>query len=341
VQVGILGAGNISRTHAVAAQAIPGVRVAAVHGTNREKARALAREHEATAYDDLDSFLDSRPLDVVLIGSPSARHAEQAIAAVRRGLHVLVEKPLDVTVERVDALLAEADRAGVKVGVFFQDRLKPGIRRLKRLVDDGELGRPILAAGRVRWHRPPEYYADSKWRGVWSLDGGGAVMNQAIHTVDLMAWLLGKVVGVQARTATAFHAIEVEDTAVAIFEFASGALATLEASTAAFPGYPRRLELTGTEGTVLLEHDRIVAADLRTPRPDLVGADAGDANPSASSPLVSDASGHQAILEDFLQAVKTGGTPACDGREGRRSVELVQALYEAANTGAAVTPAVG
>jgi predicted dehydrogenase len=333
--VGLIGAGTISRTHGRAASELPDVRVAAVLGSNREKTRGLAEELGATGYDALEAFLTHRPMQAVLIGSPSGVHAEQAIAAARKGLHVLCEKPLDITTERVDALLAEVDRAGVKLGVMFQDRTKPDLRRLKALVDSGGLGRPLLASARVRWWRPPEYYAGSRWRGTWALDGGGALMNQGVHTVDLLLWLMGDVKRVQARTATALHAIEVEDTAVAVLEFASGAVGTLEATTAAYPGYPRRLELTGTEGTVLVENDRIVTADLRTPVEGL-SSGKGDANALGSTHLVTDVSGHRALIEDFLRAVETGGRPVCDGREGRRSVELVQAIYRSARTGGSV-----
>ena len=182
VRIGILGAGGISDTHARAAQAIDGVEVVAVHGTNRDKAAALARaDRRGRVHDDLEAFL-AHPMDIVAIGSPSGVHAEQAIAAVRRGLHVLVEKPLDITTARIDDVIDEADRAGVKVGVFFQDRLTPDLVEMKTAIDAGALGTPVLASGRVKWYRPPEYYRDSRWRGTRRLDGGGVLMNQAIHT---------------------------------------------------------------------------------------------------------------------------------------------------------------
>jgi len=327
--VGLIGAGNISQTHARAAAAIPGVSVAAVHGVNGAKARELAASQGAAAYDSLDAFLDHKPMDIVVIGSPSGVHAAQGVAAARHRLHVLVEKPIDVTTGRADELIAAAEEAGVRLGVLFQDRLKPGIVRLKQLVDSGGLGRVLSVSARVPWYRPPDYYRLSRWRGTAALDGGGALMNQGIHTVDLLLWVLGDVIRVQARTATLLHEIESEDTALALLEFASGAAGVLEASTATYPGYPRRVEITGTEGTVVLEHDRIVAADLRAPRPELL-SDGGDANASASSPVVSDASGHQRLIEDFLRAIETGSRPACDGHEGRRSVELVEAIYRSA-----------
>ena len=332
MKVGLIGAGNISQTHARAAAGIPGVSVVAVQGANAAKARELARTYGADAYEDLEKFLAHEAMDMVIIGSPSGVHAAQGVAAARRGLHVLVEKPIDVTAERADELIAAAEEAGVRLGVLFQDRLKPEIVRLKQLVDSGGLGRVLSVSARVPWYRPPDYYRLSRWRGTAALDGGGALMNQGVHTVDLLLWVLGEVTRVQARIATLFHQIESEDTALALLEFASGAVGVLEASTTTYPGYPRRVEITGTEGTVVLEHDRIVAADLRTPRPELLADGGGDANASASSPVVTDASGHQRLIADFLRAVDTGSRPACDGHEGRRSVELVQAIYRSARS---------
>jgi len=330
IQVGLIGGGNISETHARAARAIPGVAIAAIYGTNPEKVGRLCREYDAKAYQDLDAFLSHRPMDFVAIGSPSGLHAAHGIAAARRGLHVLTEKPIDISSARADELIEAAEKAGVKLGVLFQDRHKPEVRRLKQWVESGVVGKLLLAEARVKWYRPPEYYSQSKWRGTLAMDGGGALINQAVHTVDLLLWIMGDVSHVQARTATAIHAIEGEDTAVAILQFASGALGLLQATTSAFPGYPRRLEITGTEGTVILEQDRIIAADLKNAP---AGVSAG--TPSAdkqntSSPVVSDFTGHQAIFEDFIRAIQENGTPACDGREGKRSILLVEQIYRAA-----------
>jgi UDP-N-acetyl-2-amino-2-deoxyglucuronate dehydrogenase len=221
----------------------------------------------------------------------------------------------------------------VQVGVFFQDRCKPAILSVKNAVDAGALGKPILADARVKWYRQPEYYASSRWRGTWALDGGGALINQAVHTLDLMLWIFGEVKAVQATCKTALHAIEVEDTLIAMLEFANGALGVLQAATSVFPGYPRRLELTGSEGTLILEQDRLLAAELRNPSADLLKRSEADKNPSSSSPTISDARGHQAVLEDFLHAIRTNTKPRCDGQEGRRSLVLVQAIYEACRTG--------
>jgi len=328
--IGLIGGGNITETHARAARAIPGVQIAAIYGANPEKVCALCREYGGKPYQDFEAFLNHRPMDLVAIGSPSGLHARQGIAAAQRGLHVLTEKPIEITTASADALIEATEKAGLKLGVIFQDRTRPDIRRLKQWMDDGLVGRPILADARVKWYRPPEYYGNSRWRGTLSLDGGGALINQAIHTIDLLLWLLGDVVRVQARTATSLHSIEGEDMAVAILEFASGALGVFQATTAAYPGYPRRVELTGSEGTVILENDRVIATDLRSIPAGVTASVAPDDNQRASSPVVSDFWGHRAIFEDFLDAIRNNTKPMCDGREGRRSIALVESIYRAA-----------
>jgi len=312
LRIGIIGAGGISGTHVRAAQGIDGVEVVAVCGTNPEKTAALAASAGAAAYADLDAFF-AHPMDIVAIGSPSGVHAEQAIAAVRRGLHVVVEKPLDVTTAKIDALLAEAERARVKIGVFFQERMLPELVAIKRRLEAGELGTPIFIAGHLDWYRPPSYYSESKWRGKPALDGGGALMNQGIHTVDVILWLFGDVRRVMGRTANRLHQIEVEDTASALLEFESGAFGTIHATTAASPGYPRRLEVTGTKGMIVHEEP-------------------------ARPPTVADATPHRRVLEDFIDAVKTNRRPACDGLEGRRSVAVIEAIYRSAQSGGSETP---
>jgi len=331
IHIGLIGGGNITETHARAARAIPNVEIAAIFGANPEKVARLCKEHGGKPYQDFETFLAHRPMNAVILGSPSGLHAAQGIAAAKRGLHVLTEKPIDTTTRSADMLIAAARQAGVKLAVIFQDRLKPDIQKLKQWIDAGVLGKPLLVDARVKWYRPPEYYAASKWRGTIALDGGGALINQGIHTVDLLVWLLGDVARVQACTATLLHRIEAEDTAIAALEFASGALGTLHATTAAYPGYPRRVEITGTQGSVVLEHDRIIAADLRNPPPDLKSNSFGDANQSASSAAVTDFRGHQAVIEDFLQAIARDSAPVCGGAEGRRSLALVEAIYRAAH----------
>ena len=245
---------------------------------------------------------------------------------------MLVEKPIDVTTARADALIDEAARAGVTLGVIFQDRLKPDVQRLKALVDGGRLGTPILANARVKWYRPPSYYRGSRWRGTQALDGGGALMNQGVHTVDLLLWLFGPVRRVFAKTIAGLHAIDVEDTAVAVLEFANGAIGTLEAATSAYPGVLAPDRADRLERHRRLDGDDLAAVDLKDARDDERPAPGRGVTASAASPVVSDASAHRRVFEDFIRAVAARRAPCCDGAAGRRSVALVEAIYQSART---------
>ena len=325
IRIGLIGGGNISETHARAAAQIAGVEIAAIYGTNALKVEHLSHHYGGKAFLDFNEFLSHQSMDMVILGSPSGVHASQGIEAIRRGLHVLTEKPMDVSTAQADALIEAAEKTGVKVGVIFQDRLKPEISQLKHSICDGHLGKITLVDARVKWYRPPEYYSNSRWRGTFALDGGGALMNQGVHTVDLLLWLFGDVSSVHAIVRTAQHAIEVEDTALAILEFDSGPICTLLATTAAYPGYPRRVEITGSEGTVIMEDDRIVASNLRASKGSTPPHSIRDEG--AASHVVNDVRGHKAILEDFIHAVEHNGTPACDAREGRKSIALIERIY--------------
>lgn len=335
-RVGIIGGGNISGTHARAAREVPGCEVVAVWGQNAGKAARLAEEVGATAYTDLARFF-GHPMDAVLIGSPPGVHGDHAIAAAENRLHVLVEKPMEVSTDRTDEMIAACDRANVKVGVFFQDRTSPEIAWLKRLVAGGGIGRPLLFSARVKWYRPPAYYSDSRWRGTWKLDGGGAFMAQGSHTADLLLWLFGDVERVYARTPTLMHEVEVEDSIIACLDFRNGVVGTFEATTAAYPGFPRQVEITGTEGTVVLQNDHVVSVDLRTPWDEPVPREPEDDSDRASTATISDLRGHRRIIEDFLIAVKNDVPPLCDGREGRRTIALAEAIYQSGRTGVPVS----
>ena len=192
IQIGLIGGGNISETHARAALAIPDVRIAAICGSNANKVQHLAQQYGGKPYTDIVEFLDHRPMDFVAIGSPSGLHAKQGIAAAKCGLHVLTEKPIDISTAAADELIVTAQQHNVKLGVMFQDRFKPEIKRLKQWMERGVIGKPLLADARVKWYRPPEYYGNSKWRETMALDGGGALINQAVHTIGFAAMADGR-----------------------------------------------------------------------------------------------------------------------------------------------------
>jgi UDP-N-acetyl-2-amino-2-deoxyglucuronate dehydrogenase len=338
MRLGLIGGGNISDTHARAALAIPSVELAGVWGHNAARTGKLAQAHGIQAYASLEALVGDASIDGIIVGSPSGSHAEHALAAVRHGKHVLVEKPLDITTDRVDDLRHAARDARVLLGVIFQDRAAPDLQWLRRTLTAGALGELFLATAKVKWYRPPEYYASSRWRGTWALDGGGAVMNQGIHTIDLLLWLLGDVATVYGRARAALHAIEVEDTAVATLEFRSGVLATYEATTAAYPGFARRVEVTGARGTIIIEQDRVVLAEVRGALPEPRPASDGTTTASATTAVVSDMRSHQRVIENFVAAVHDGVPLLCDGDDGRRSVAVVEALYRSAKTGTVERP---
>ncbi|MGC8863073.1 MAG: Gfo/Idh/MocA family protein, partial [Armatimonadota bacterium] len=225
---GIIGAGSVSPLHAAAIANCPGARLVAVADLCEERARALAPD--AAIYTDYRRLLDRPDVDAVCLCVPSGMRLPIAIDAARAGKHILAEKPLEVTLERADAIIAACDQAGVKLAVIFQLRFMPAVRALRNAIETGALGRLVLGDTYVKWHRSQEYYDSSDWRGTWEMDGGGALMNQAIHHVDLLQWMMGPVESVFGRTATLVRErIQVEDTAAACLRFANGALGTVEA----------------------------------------------------------------------------------------------------------------
>ena len=326
-RIGILGGGNISDSHLRAAMEIDALEIAGVCGNNAEKVRNLADKAGIKGFTDETRFFQECPMDLVAIGSPSGLHAGQGIKAANQGIHVLVDKPIDITTQKADQLIAACRENGVKLGVFFQDRVSKGAQELKELVENGKLGNPLLATAHVKWYRGPEYYGDSRWRGTWALDGGGAILNQGTHTLDLLIWLLGNPRRVFGISRTMLHKIETEDTAVAVIEFDSGVLATYEAATSAYPGQPRKIYLTGSRGTASLVHDRLEKVAILGEENAGEAKEREEAPENTSSPVVSDASGHRRIMEDFLEAIEQDRPPMCDGADARRSVRLVEAIY--------------
>lgn len=337
---GIVGIGMIAEFHAKALAEVRGATLAGVMSRDAAKARAFADAHRAPFATHRIEDLVGRPdVDVVCITTPSGAHLEPALAAIRAGKHVVIEKPVEITTERADALLHAADVVGVRVAPIFQARFGAGAQAVKTAVDAGRFGRLVLASAYVKWHRAAAYYTG--WKGTLSLDGGGAVINQAIHGVDLLQWFAGMPEEVFCfKTRRVHTGIEAEDTAGATLRFASGALGSIEATTAAWPGWQRRIELCGENGSVVLEDDRVARWEFRDAQPtdDAVraGGSAGALGSGASAPNAISFVGHQRQLQDFVDALREGRAPALDGREGRKAVALVRAMYESAEKGVAV-----
>ncbi|HBE68952.1 MAG TPA: oxidoreductase [Planctomycetaceae bacterium] len=339
---GIIGCGMIAKFHAKAIADIEGAQLVACYNRTEPKAKDLSAEFGGEVYTDLDAMLGRDDLDVVTICSPSGAHAEPCVAAAKAGKHVIVEKPLDVTLERCDAMIQACEAAGVKLATIFPSRFHKSCQLMKEAVDAGRFGQLALGDAYVKWFRTQEYYDSGAWRGTWELDGGGALMNQAIHSVDLLLWLMGPAVDVMAHTNTVAHErIEVEDVATATVRFANGALGVIEATTAGFPGSLKKIELTGSQGTAILEEEDIIKwqfaeeteqdEDLRK---EMMGRN--ETGGGAADPAAIGHHAHAALFRDFLDAIENDRPPLIDGHEGRRSVELILAIYESAKSGSRV-----
>jgi UDP-N-acetyl-2-amino-2-deoxyglucuronate dehydrogenase len=338
---GFIGAGAIAHFHARAVAAANGGRLVGVMSRTRASAEKFAATHGiGFATDDLGQLLAQPGLDAVCITTPSALHRVPALAAIRAGKHLMIEKPLDATVEGTDHILNAAQAAGVRVGSIFQARFSDAARQLKSAVDAARFGRIGLASCYVKWNRTAAYY--NGWKGKIAEDGGGAVINQAIHGIDLLQWFAGMPVEVFAWTTTRVHAIESEDTSVAALKFASGAFGTIEASTALWPGFARRIEICGEHGSAVMDDDDIVRWEFRVAQPEdeaIRRARENSAKGSGSAnPMAINFEGHLRQIQDFIDGIRERRPFFIEGAEARKAVALVRAIYDSAASGQPVRP---
>jgi len=333
---GIIGAGVISEVHARAINSIENARLVGVYSINKSKSDALADKYDCTAYTTLEEMLSRPEIDIVCICTPSGIHRDPAIKSIAAGKHCLIEKPLEVTLDKCDQIIEAANKAGVKIGVIFPSRFYEPSKQLKKAIDDKRFGDLVLGDAYVKWNRSAEYYKSCKWRGTWEYDGGGALMNQGIHSVDLLQWYMGPVESVQAVAANIRHRdIEVEDTIIATLKFASRALGTIECSTAVFPGSLKRIEIAGTNGTAILEESNLIKWEFKDAagEDEMIKLSMEEGNVShggVSNPADISITGHKKQIEDMIRSVQTGSRPLIDGVEGRKSVEIVLAIYKSA-----------
>lgn len=336
---GIVGVGMIANFHARAIRDAGGAHLVGCSSRRAESAQEFAGEHDCRAFESLEAMLGDPDVQAVAICTPSGAHLDPAVAAAKAGKHIVVEKPLEITTERCDQIIEACEQAGVRLGAVFQSRFHQSSRLMKKAVEEKRFGTVTMGDAYVKWYRSQEYYDSGAWRGTWELDGGGALMNQAIHSVDLLVWLMGPVEEISAMTATMTHErIEVEDVAVANLRFKSGALGVIEATTTAYPGALKRIEISGSHGTAILEEEDIKEwrfADetpedeqIRTSMLGQTKSGGGAADPSAIGH-----EGHTALFEEFVNAINENRPSILDGHEGRRSVEVIRAIYESAQTG--------
>ena len=341
---GIVGLGLIADFHAKAIQAISGGRSSLVACCSRsaEKAQGFSKKYGCTGYTDIDKFLAHPGLDIVSLCTPSGAHLEHSLAAARAGKHVIVEKPLEITPERCDKIIEACEKAKVSLAGIFQSRFSKVAGIVKKAVDQGRFGTLILGDAYVKWFRSQKYYDDGGWHGTQSLDGGGALINQSIHAIDLLQWFMGPVESVQAFTSTIGHKrIEVEDNAVAALRFRNGAFGVIEGSTSVYPGFLKRIEISGTKGSVILEEETLKAWDFAEGLPEGeeirekfgAGAETGG---GAADPAAISFEGHRRQFEEFITSLEQGRSPLVDGREAKKAVQIIQAIYASAKKGTLV-----
>ena len=341
MKFGIISAGMIGHFHAKAITAMQGGTLHSVFDQRPEAAEKLANEYGITCYGEIEAFLADPELEIVTVGTPSGAHLDPSLAALNAGKHVICEKPLEVTVERIDQLMAAADANGKTLAAILNRRFHPGMEAFKQAADEGRFGTLTSASCYVKWYRAQSYYDSAGWRGTWALDGGGALMNQAIHTVDALIYLAGPVKSVQANAACLAHTgIEVEDMAVAILEFENGARGVIEASTCTWSkdGHPARVQLSGTEGSVFLADESFELWDFMNEKPEDANITATlmkgqEAGLGANDPSAINFYQHQRNFEAVVQAIAEGQTPATSAAEARKSVALICAVYESAANG--------
>jgi UDP-N-acetyl-2-amino-2-deoxyglucuronate dehydrogenase len=334
IGIGIVGCGMISEVQSDAIRQVPGARVVAFCDTVPAAAEARASAFGGRAYTRVEDLLADPAVDAVSICTPSGLHLQPAVLAAQAKKHVMVEKPIEVTVDRANEIVRACRANGVKLGAIFPRRFLASSQAVKAAVDAGRFGTIVLATVHIKWYRSREYYASGGWRGTYRLDGGGVLMNQGIHGIDLLQWLLGGVAEVSAFTATRAHpGLEVEDVATASMLFRSGALGAVEGTTGSWPGDKMRIEISGFDGSVVLEDETIKGWRFRTPRPEdddvleRFGPREGRTSGGATDPRAIDSEGHRQQFHDFVGAIREDRPPQIDGADARAAVAIVSAIY--------------
>ncbi len=339
---GIIGAGAIAPFHAEAINDLPEATLVGVCDSIEERARSLAEKFNAKMWcTDYRELLERKDIDVINLCLPPSLNAKITQEAAKVHKNVIVEKPMALNVEQADSMISSCKEAKVKLGVIFPCRFSEDTKRVKNIIEEGRLGKLFMGNAFTNWFRTKEYYENASWRKTWSGQGGGVLMNQAIHSIDLLQWYMGPVKSIYGLMDTFVHDIEVEDSAVAILQFENGAVGVIQGTTAAFPGFPRKIEIFGEKGSIVLkvhflELLAIIGSEMEIKgdlRQDYVNKRPGDCS---SGPVHLTSEYHRLQIEDFINAVKEDRKPFVDGEEGKKSLEIIQAIYRSARTGKTV-----
>ncbi len=333
LRFGIIGCGLISNWHADAILQIEGTQLVGATDVNEKARAAFASKYNILAFNSVEELLASNNVDIVCICTPSGLHAPLAVKAANAGKHVIVEKPMAITLKQADEVIEACEKNNIKAAVISQSRFTNTTCKLKDAVDKGLLGRLVSGDAYMKFYRSQEYYDSGGWRGTWEMDGGGALMNQGIHSVDLIQYIMGPVKTIFAYTRTLARKIEVEDTAAAVLEYENGALGVIQATTSIYPGLPRRIEVSGDKGTIIVDGHSITNWTIEGSEiPDDIKIGKA-ARTSASEPAAFGIEGHIMQISDMVDAIKNNRKPLVDQYEGKKPVEIILAIYESSKTG--------
>ncbi len=333
---GLIGLGAISAIHSKALEESSNCSLVAAFDLKADRVETFSKEHNCKGYSDIDAFLADPKVEAVVIATPSGYHLDPALKAINAGKHVLIEKPLEITLERCNQLIQAAIEKGVKLSGIFQSRFYAVPALIKEAIDKGRFGKIVMIEASVKWYRSQAYYDSGAWRGTWNVDGGGALMNQSIHAIDLLSWFGGNVSDVKSFASTLSHErIEVEDAGVAILQFENGGYGIITGSTSIYPGFQKRIEICGTKGSAIMEEEDLVEwkFDEETEGDEDIRrkyAAANEAAGGASDPMAINYKGHMAQFEDFANAIKEDRNPLISGEDAAASVGIINRIYESA-----------
>lgn len=329
VRAAVVGLGR-GRAHVKALLRAEGVKLVAVCDKNIDAANKIAAEHQLDVYTELEDMLKRDDIDLVHVCTPSGLHSEMLLKIAESGKHAITEKPLDITLEKIDQAIEAFEKRSLHLGCIFQSRFTPTVQKIKQAVADGRLGKIVYANAQVTWYRSQQYYDQSGgWRGTWKWDGGGSLMNQSVHTIDLMQWIVGPVRSVFGRTQVSTHDIETEDLGVAVVEFAGGAFGTIIGTTSAYPGFGTTLEIFGEHGGITMKDSKITAWKIKGENMEAEEAQMIGLSDAASA--ADDSTFLQ--IQDMVNAVRFNQPPQITGKEGRYAVQIVLSIYESARSG--------
>lgn len=335
VGFGLVGLGMAAETHAREIKQVKGGELVAVYGRNEEKAKKFAEQFRVRRwYSDYRRMLDDKEVNIVNILTPHALHHDFAIPAAEAGKHVIVDKPLEITLEHANSIINACRKHRVKLAVIYQMRFGKGVQKLKHAVESGLFGKLFLGDAYDKGARTQEYYDRDYWRGTKKYEGGGSLMTQSIHQIDVLQWLMGPVNTVYAKMETATHKIEVEDLAVGLVKFRNGALGVIESSTSTCPALKSRIEVHGENGSAIVnaQYDQVLYWDLQSSA-DKVDTPKGSRYKDISDPRQFPQVRHRYQFQDMIDAIKEDREPVLNGEEGRKSLAIVLAMYQSAETG--------